>query len=65
MLENNTVLLSLQRKLKTAFKNEEKILVVELVTLFALVNIPPEYSSSRQLSKKPRRILTWTKFSPV
>jgi hypothetical protein len=45
MQENKTVLLSLQRKLKTAFKNDETISIVNMVTLFALVNIPHEYGS--------------------
>ncbi|RKP15964.1 hypothetical protein ROZALSC1DRAFT_25828 [Rozella allomycis CSF55] len=46
MLENNTNLLSLQRDLQVAFKNESSISIEFLVSIFALVNLPMNYHAT-------------------
>lgn len=47
MLANKTAILALQRNLKTAFNNSETVEIGQLVTLFALVNIPISYQPLR------------------
>jgi transposase InsO family protein len=47
MRANKTALLRLQRNLKTAFNNSPTIDISQLVTLFALVNIPTSYQPLR------------------
>jgi hypothetical protein len=47
MVNNLTAIKNLQRTLSTAFGNSESIPISDLVTLFALVNMPSEYASLR------------------
>jgi len=47
MATNKTALLSLARDLRTSFKNQESIDVDDIVMLFALINVPPEYHHLR------------------
>jgi hypothetical protein len=47
MASNKTKLLSLNRALKAAFNQDEQISIDDLVTLFALVNLPPQFNALR------------------
>lgn len=55
MLENQTALLGLGRALRTAFSDSKTIAIDDLVTLFALVNVPGEYQTLRTTLEETKK----------
>ena len=55
MLENQTSLMGLCRALRTAFNNAESIEIDNLVTLFALVNMPSEHQPLRTTLEETKK----------
>jgi hypothetical protein len=58
MLDNKTKLLDLQRHLKSAFGGEDKISPIELVLLFALVDLPAAYVATLLTTQNSETPLT-------